>query len=117
MNKEYQNAQDVTAEMIREWEERHGKVEIIDVPVSDELSDKVATFYLRRPTRMIVTEMAKLASANELDRANNLMIKNCVLGGDMIYLDAVDGEDSIYYAVLEAIGQLIEKKKATFRTR
>lgn len=116
---EFQKASDVTQEMINNWAEKfRTKVRIIEIPITkDEIptGDK-AKFFIRKPDRTLIDVISKHSAEKDFGRANQVTIKNCVLGGDMEYLASAEegGDDDIFYAVLDAISNLMEKKKANF---
>jgi hypothetical protein len=116
---EFQKASDVTQDMINSWAEKFkSRIRIIEIPITkDEIptGDK-AKFFIRKPDRTLIDVISKHSAENDYGRANSVLMKNCVLGGDMIYLASEDdgGQDDIYRGVLDAIGMLVEKKKATF---
>jgi hypothetical protein len=116
---EFKKASDVTQEMIDNWEEKFKtKVKIIEISITkDEVpTGEKAKFFLRKPDRTLIDVISKHSAEKDFGKANQITIKNCVLGGDMIYLAAAEegGDDDIFFAVLDAVGSLIEKKKATF---
>jgi len=114
-NKEYQTAAQVTDAMIQEWERKFNcKVRSIEVPIGSQ--DEKPRFFLRKPDRVILNQLTRLTGDKDYEKANETLIKNCVLGGDMQYLDTEEngGNDEVYYSVLDAVGDLVEKKKAIF---
>ena len=117
--KTYQTADQVTEEMKQEWQERfHTSVRTIDVPVVKDGMDTgiKARFFIRKPDRTVLDQISKASADRDFAKCNSLSVKNCVLGGDMQYLVMEDagGNDQVFFAVLEAVGELLEKKKAIF---
>lgn len=112
--KKFQTAAEVTSEMISAWEEKYmGKIYPIVVPIDGEIQPK---FFIRKPDRVILNQLSRYTAEKDFEKANSTLIKNCVLGGDMQYLEdgSNGGIDEVYYSVLDAIGELVEKKKAIF---
>lgn len=118
MGKEFQKAADITPEMRSDWYEKYPDMRVIEVPLDeDDLNAEVAEFYVRKPSRNVIEQIAKFAADKDIAKANQVLIKNCVIGGDMEYLDAEASADGdVYFAVLEALGELVNKKKARFRS-
>lgn len=109
----FQKASDVTESMIKDWKREFKGVEQINVPLDPEaLNGKEAVFYVRKPNRTILNALTRYAADKQFERANNFMIKNCVLGGDMQYLDDEEGDDDVYLTLLEDISNLIQKRKS-----
>ena len=115
----YQKASEVTEMMIQDWQDKFKtKVRIIEVPiVVDEVpTGEKAKFFIRKPDRTLLDQLSKHYADREYGKANSVTVKNCVLGGDMNYLapESEGGNDDIFSAVLNAVAELVEKKKATF---
>lgn len=117
----------LTKDQIAEIEaKRKTRVKIIEIPVgeSDDLKveqdkEEVATFYLVRPSREVSNLVARHAANKDYGKANDASIVNCVVAGDMEYIDQDSDkcDDDIYYTVIEEIGKLINRKKARVKKR
>jgi hypothetical protein len=88
---------------------------IVHIPLDDEIEDptleQLATFMIRRPSRSTTNAMAKLHSEKMIGKGNDVMIKNCVIGGEMDYLEEGADED-IYLSVLGEIGKTVKSREA-----
>jgi len=118
MNKDktFAKASDITAATIASWKKTNKRLLEIDVPLEDNDirgKGKCAKFFICSPTRSIINAVAKYGSENNIEKANEVLMTNCVLGGDMEYLDEDEHPDGeVYYSVLEEIGKLNGKRKA-----
>lgn len=102
---------EVTDEDLVAYRAKHRKVVVIAVSLSDE-DESNACFVICAPSRDVLYAVSSYAQKGELAKANRMMIKNCVLAGDLDYLDEDKGDDDVYLAVLEEIGKLTATKKA-----
>jgi len=119
MEKVFQTADQVTEDMKKEWAEKfHTKVRTITVPIFDDYTDtgKKAKFFLKKPDRTVIDQITKASSDQDYEKCHAITLANGVLGGDMVYLQREEdgGNDKVFWAVLDAIGELVEKKKAIF---
>lgn len=117
----FQKIADVTEAMIKSWKQTKGKLKRIDVSLDEndfEGTGEKASFIICAPTRNILSAIAHYGQKKNLDKVNELLINNCVLGGDMKYLDEADGvgDTSVYLSVLEEVGKLMGSKKVTSKS-
>jgi len=96
---------EITPEHIQNWKARYGNV-LSEVTVGS------AQFIVRIPSRRTIDLMAQYGRKNELVAANNTLISNCVLGGD---LDEMEQDGSIYTGLLEQLTKVLSKKEASIK--
>jgi len=85
----------VSQEMIDQWKAQHGKVKLKTVFPEDSEAYRTIT---RVPDRKVVSEYFKWID-KDLDRANNVLIKNCVLHDK----DNILKNDELFFLVAKAI--------------
>jgi hypothetical protein len=89
----------VTKEQISEWKEKYGKVYCITV------DDK--SCYLRKPNRKTLG-YAMVAGKENYIKFNEVLLKDCWLGGDEI----IKTDDELFFAVSSKFGELVNAKEA-----
>jgi len=112
--KEFQKIAEVTEAMISGWKKTKGKLKRIDISLDENDFDgkgEVASFIICPPSRNILSAIAHYGQEKNIDKVNELLITNCVLGGDMKYLDEESGDTSVYLSVLEEVGKLMGTKR------
>lgn len=106
---------EIDDQMIEAWKEKYGRVSITKIPLDeDDIDGEAATFYVRKPDRFVINASAKSAKQDNFDKANDILIKNCVLGGDVQYLDlnCETGDEDIYYSLTDELALMLQKRKA-----
>lgn len=89
---------------IEELKNTYGKrLKIVTVELSE---DEKYKFAVVRPNRHVIMAMA--AKKDDLEAANDVLIKNCVKEGDM---DALE-DAAVYTKILETLGEMIGGAKA-----
>lgn len=118
MDKVFTTFKDITKAQISDWKKTKGKLKQIEIPLDDEFTKdgKVATFVICAPTRNILSAIGHYGKEKDIDKVNELLITNCVLGGDMEYLDEEKGDTAVYLSVLDEVGKLMEKKRVISKT-
>lgn len=96
---------------IEVWKEKHGPITLIELPV-DELGEKTATFYCKKPTRKTLNAVARYAADKQFDKVNQLMINDCVIEG---HKELLAEDDELYYGLAQAIGELFKAREATVK--
>lgn len=95
---------DFTPEMHSELKTKYGKrLKHVTVQVDE---DERYDYLIIRPNKNILLAMAK--KKDDLEEANDILIRNCVAAGDMEALE----DSAVYTSVLTAIGQLIAGQAA-----
>lgn len=95
---------DFTQEIHSELKTKYGKrLKHVTVQVDE---DERYDFLIIRPNKNILLAMAK--KKDDLEEANDILIRNCVAAGDMEALE----DSAVYTSVLTAIGQLIAGQAA-----
>lgn len=95
---------DFTPEMHSELKTKYGKrLKHVTVQVDE---DERYDYLVIRPNKNILLAMAK--KKDDLEEANDILIRNCVAAGDMEALE----DSAVYTSVLTAIGQLIAGQAA-----
>lgn len=103
----------MSAEEIQAWEEKqesegkkHRKIKAVKF---DSYSKEDGTvFLIARPTRYTLNSVTLAAKKDDFDKANENLINNCVVAGDMSELEE---DEELYYGLIEEIGKLAEGKK------
>lgn len=93
---------EVSQEQIAEWKKKHGGVYRIDVDGR--------SCYLRKPNRK---ELGYAAMAGKTDplKYNELILKNCWLGGD----EDIRDDDDLFLSVGAVLAEIIEVKAAEIK--
>ena len=89
----------VSKEEIQKWKEQYGSVFKISV------ADKVA--YLKTPDRKTMSYASTVGAKNPI-KFNEVLLKNCWLGGD----EEIQTNDSLFMSVSTQIAEIIEIKEA-----
>lgn len=79
---------------------KYGKLYVIDIKLDE---DEIYQFVVRRPTRDLLSALAK--HKDDIDKANDLIIKNMVVAGDKNALD--DG--LVYARLMKETSKIIEQ--------
>lgn len=114
--KEFQKIGDITEAHIKEWKKTKGKLKRIEISLDENDfngNGEKACFIVCPPTRNILSAIAHYGQEKNIDKVNELLITNCVLGGDMKYLDEDTGDTSVYLSVLEEVGKLMTTKRVS----
>ena len=67
-----------------------------------------AKFVICKPTRNLLPSITQYGKDQNIEALNRLLVTNCVLGGDMHYMDDEVGDMAVYLAVLEEVGKLMQ---------
>lgn len=110
---EYQKYTDITEDQNRKWEAMYGKSRIMDLQIEID-DDRIYNFVVRKPDRSIIKAIGNYAAKNDVEKVNEVLIKNCVLGGDM---EALEKDGGVYLKVLENVNLLNQKAKSTLKKR
>jgi len=103
---------DITKEQIAKWKQTNGKLKEITITVPG-LIDEEFKFIICKPHRGVLSAMTEASKDKDADKVTDLLIKNCVLGGDM---DSINEDDktsdvSVYLGILDELGKFMETKK------
>lgn len=104
---------EITKEEISAWKKTKGRVMEIAIPLDDEIEGECAKFIICKPTKNLLPAITEYGKKEDIDRLNELLITNCVLGGDMGYLDS---DVDVYLAVIEEVGKLMQARRVTSKT-
>lgn len=99
------------------------KVSIVAFPIGEDqevvnnAQTQEATFYVIPPSRNVLDLIAQLGTAKKFDKANQVLLKNCVLAGDMEYIEEGHEkcDDGIYYGLIGFISELSSKKQGKLK--
>lgn len=105
----------LSPEQINALKQEH-KCAIFEVSVQvndDQVGGDTAFFYIKQPNRNVSAAAAKHVKESNFLKGNQLLINSCVVGGakDLLKEKDEDIDDSIYFTVLNAIGELASKKE------
>ena len=103
----------IKPEDIATWKHTKGKLTEVTIPLDDNLDGKTAKFIICKPTRNLLPAITQYGKEENVDALNTLLITNCVLGGDMDYLDS---DIDVYLEVLKHVGKQMEAKRVTSKT-
>lgn len=105
---------EITKEDISGWKKTKGKLKEVSIPLDDEdIDGECARFVVCKPTKNLLPAITEYGKQENIDALNNLLITNCVLGGDMDYLDS---DVDVYLAVIEEVGKLMQARRVTSKT-
>lgn len=113
MQQKPQRYADITPEMIQDWKAKHGQYSLSEVAIDiAEVDGKnvQAKFIIAIPNQE--TFYAINDNNNDAAKANKLIIGNCVLGGDMDYIDK---DAQVYAAVLNNCAALLREKPSVVK--
>lgn len=83
---------------------KYGKrLKMVTIALSDE---EKYEFAVVRPSRHVIMAMA--SKKDDLEAANDILIKNCVQGGDMEALE----DAAVYTKMIETLGEMINGAQA-----
>lgn len=107
--KTFQKFDDITTDQRDEWARKYKNIHLVTVPTED----GEANFVVVAPSRKVSALIAK--KADDPYTIMDIVQKNCILGGDMAYLDEETGDESIFEAVFEAVFNLRKKREAVIK--
>lgn len=109
---------EIPASTIEEWKAKYpGSISMLEVEI-DEYDDsittepQIATFILKKPSRHVMNLVGELGAKKEITKANNALISNCVLGGDM---DVLESDGAVYSEVIASIERMMGAKKRSLK--
>lgn len=108
----YTTYADITPEQNAAFEAKYGKSRLSELEVA--VDDAKYKFLVRKPDRAVLEAIGSHAAKKDVQKINQVLIKNCVLGGDM---EALDKDGEVYLAVLDAINLLKSKATSTIKKR
>lgn len=83
---------------------KYGKrLKMVTITIAD---DESYEFAVVRPSRHVIMAMA--SKKDDLEAANDILIKNCVQGGDMEALE----DAAVYTKMVETLGEMIAGAQA-----
>ena len=89
---------------IEELKAKYGKrLKMVTITIAD---DESYEFAVVRPSRHVIMAMA--SKKDDLEAANDILIKNCVQGGDMEALE----DAAVYTKMVETLGEMIAGAQA-----
>ena len=108
---------EVTEEQIQAWKEKHTVVKQISIPVDyydedEEIPEDAERieYIICRPQRNTTNAAAKYVGQGKYDAASRVMIKNCVLAGDMSYLEGNGRNTDVLDGVMEELNKMLSKR-------
>ena len=113
--KKPQKFEDLTEAAKAELRTKHGdKLKTVSIPLDKDLiNGPVARFAVIPPERRVINAVSKYGAENNYDKANEVMVKNCVIAGDMEYLQEVGGNDQVFYGLMKELAKFIDSGTAT----
>ncbi|TLP81356.1 hypothetical protein [Maribacter sp. ACAM166] len=98
---------EITKDQISNWKKTKTGLRQIEVPVD---GGEPAKFIICKPTRNLLPSITQYGKDENIEALNRLLVTNCVLGGDMLYMDDDSGDMAVYLAVLAEVGKLMQAK-------
>lgn len=109
--------EEVTDDMIAKWKEKHKAVKSVSVLVDyydedEEVPDDAerAQFIICRPSRPVSSMAGKAVNAGDLIKASNILVKNCVLAGDISLLTGSNTNDIVHDAIFEELNKTLTSR-------
>ena len=106
----------ISKSQIEEWKNAGKKPVEVVIPDEDDvnLEGEVAEIWITRPNRTVLNSIASYSQKGMFSRINDLMLKNCVLGGDVDYITEGNEkyDDDIFETVMTEISNLTERRRA-----
>lgn len=113
-----QTFEDITPDMIQAWKSKNPNIFLVEIPL-DELDPESdsAKFYVKTLSNSQQNALMEVASDKKLGPSEALksLKKMAILGGDMKYLEDGYPDSSISNALMEQVGDLVGKKKASLK--
>lgn len=97
-----------------EIKKKHPNAQVACYPLEDE-DQQEANFIIIPPSRNVINASGKSALDKDISKVNDIMIKNCVLGGDMKYLDPEYKDQTVFLFVLAEIGKLQKVREGSLK--
>lgn len=91
-----------TKEQIEAWKKQHK--DVFEIVVTDSVC------YLRKPDRATMKAITSITSSDPV-RANEVLLKNCWLGGD----ESIQTDDEKFFSVCPLLSRLMEIKEAELK--
>ena len=92
----------VTPQQIEEWKKAHGQVHEF------EADGKIC--YLKKPTRDVI-RAANTAAGDDTIKWNEIVIRNCWLGGD----ECFQTEDDYFFGLSKQLGEIVKSKQVELK--
>jgi hypothetical protein len=101
----------ITKEMITVAKQKYGedKVKYIDLPTDDE-GNGTLTVLATVPSRSVIGQYQRFQTIDP-KKADEIMVKNCLLS----HKEMVLADDGLFYAVLNALGDLVPIRKGIIK--
>ena len=112
MAKEYSKYSDITKADIAAWKKTKANLTEVEFDLDEMLDGKKAKFVICNPPRNILPSITEYGKQQNIDKINEVLIANCVLGGDMEYLDSEDGDTQVFLGVIEELGKRLEPRRS-----
>lgn len=116
------NKKPYTQEQLEDFKLKHPKVirELVVYPAGTNFDkngnadEQPAYFIIKKPSKSLVSLINSKEYKGEanIDKANDAIIKNCVLAGDM---ELLENDASIYTGVLEQLANLISASRVELK--
>lgn len=71
-----------------------------------------AYFLIKKPNKALVDMLGSKEYKNDTDKANQAIIKNCVIAGDM---ELMENDASVYTGVLEQLAGLVQSSRVALK--
>lgn len=121
-NQKLEKTSKVSEAQIQEWKDQGKKPVEVLIPLEDDdlnFEGEVVAIYITRPDRNVSNSVANYYQKGMLNRINQVMVKNCVLGGDIEYITEGNEkyDDDIFDTVMDEISKLTEKRRTRVKKR
>jgi hypothetical protein len=101
---------DDLANEINGWKAKYGEHNVHQADI--ESDEGILTYIIRKPGRKEIDAMAHHKSNNDVTKANNVLISNCILHGDK---DIIERDGDVYAEVLLKISALVKKRESAIK--
>lgn len=108
---------EVTEEMITDWKSKHKAVKAVSLLTDyydedEEIDDDAerSLYIICRPERRILNIAAKFLAEKNYTKSNEVMIKNCVLAGDMSLITGTKPNDVVLDALMEELNKTLNSR-------
>ncbi len=87
------------------------------IEYNDNETTRTAVFTIAKPNRIVRHKIAKSQADNKISKVEGILIKECVLDGDIKLLkeEREGGFDSVYRAITTEIAKLMERKNSEIK--
>ena len=105
---------EATPEQIEAWKKQYGAGNVFEVKVRVSAND-AAFCYLKKAGRNVVAPALSLIAANQLLKAGEMILDNCIIAGDARFTAGAEGGEDVRMAGALQAASVVELMEAEIR--